>query len=133
MKKKMEERNRQMEADRESGMTLRAIAKKYGISVQRVHQIIGGRLRERGPFIAIEECPYPNLKNWMNRNRVSRYEITRRVYGVSGSHNCISMRGYIRGDFDPPKRIIDRLIAVTGMPYEVLFALEDNGCEDFEI
>ena len=122
----IQERSRQMLYDRDQGMTYREIGEKYGVSYQRVQQLIGGRKGNTGPFRPVKKCPYPNLKKWMNELQISRHEICRRVYGNTGRENYNRMCSYIRGDNDPPKRVIDKMIEATGMKYEVLFAREDE-------
>ena len=37
-----------------------------------------------------------------------------------------TVQGYITGRADPPKRFIDKMLKITGMSYEVLFAKEDS-------
>lgn len=120
-------RRNQMIADRKSGLTMREIAEKYGVSYQRVSQIVG-RQSVRN-FQAVTDCPYPNLKRWMNDNLISRRELSKRVYGYSNTTTTARLGSYIRGEVEPNKRTIDKLLEVTGMSYEVLFAKEESMTE----
>ena len=119
-----ESRKKQMQEDRESGMTFAEIGKKYGISSSRVGQILGRHCVKN--FQPVRNCIYPNLAKWMNENKISRAELTKRIYGNSDATNALRIASYIRGETDIPKRTIDKLLKVTGMTYEVLFQKEDN-------
>lgn len=116
-------------ADREKGMTLQQIADKNGVSKQYVAQVVG-KQSPKGFRVITEECVYPNLRKWMNANKVSRAELCRRMGITSEPSNIARLRTYMNGRADPPKRTIDKMLQVTGMTYEVLFYREDkNGKE----
>jgi hypothetical protein len=57
----------------------------------------------------------------MNENKVSRTEFLRRMgffpYGENHTRFC----KYIRGEWQPKKPYIDKMLAVTGLTYETLF------------
>lgn len=70
-------------ADRAQGMTYEQISKKYGVSRQRIHQIIGGdtdRVKNYFRTLTEKDCIYPNLRKWMNDNKVSKVELSRRIF-----------------------------------------------------
>ena len=118
-------RKEQVLADREAGMTYSQIARKNGISYQYVGQICGksnpNNFRCHG-----EKHVYINLRNWMNENKISINELVRMMGNTAYSKNCSIVSSWLTGRKDPPKKAIDKLIEVTGMPYEVLFQKEKN-------
>lgn len=106
--------------ERESGMSCSEIGKKYGISKQRVQQISG---TNRGNYFApIKEsqCIYPNLRNWMNDNKIARAEFLRRMGYQSCPRNITKLSGVMLGA-NMRKDYIDVMLKVTGLTYEELF------------
>lgn len=74
---------------------------------------------------------YPFLRKWLNENKVSVSEFTRRM-GLAGSaHSHNVYANYFKGKQYPSKQVIDRMLEVTGLTYELLFYREDddNGTE----
>lgn len=105
-------------AARDAGETYDAIAKRFGVSRQAVWS---GLHKKRKPWqdITLAECVYPNLRSWMNENRVSVPELSERVNG--DRDNGANVRKWIAGHTNPNKKNIDKLLAVTGLTYERLF------------
>ena len=113
-----------MRADRAQGMSYRQIGEKYGLSRQRVFQIIGCTTDRRESYfrcITEKDCIYPNIRKWMNDNKVSKAEFCRRVFGNSHSQNWHHISNWLGGRRYPLKKSIDKLIEVTGLTYEELF------------
>lgn len=110
-----------MRADRAQGMRYEQIGKKYGISRQYVYQLIGGETKSRFKTLTEKDCIYPNLRKWMNENKVSRVELTRRLFGNGYANNQNYLCNWLKGKRYPLKKNIDRLIKVTGLTYEELF------------
>lgn len=119
-------KKQQMMADRDSGMTYQQIADKYGVSKQYVGIVCGKANTKAFQVIKEDGCIYPNLRNWMNKNKVSRGELIR-MMGATYAHQTFTMKlsGYMRGESEPKKGYIDNLLRVTGMTYEELFYRED--------
>jgi hypothetical protein len=108
--------------DRESGMKYTDIAKKHGVSYQRVAFVLSKYNPKHFSYLREDACVYKNLRAWMNDNMVSRCELLRRMnYEVDGG-NIAKLSRIMRGEVNPKKDWIDSLIAVTGMKYERLFA-----------
>lgn len=114
-------------AAREAGETYDAIAKRFGVSRQAVWSNLNGK-RKPWQDITQVECIYPNLRGWMNDNRVSVPELAERVTGDRDSG--ASVRRWIAGSANPNKKNIDKLLAVTGLTYEEMFAEEQNRMVD---
>lgn len=62
---------------------------------------------------------YQNLLNWANENKKTIKEMVKDV-GITLSY----MSSILLGKMNPTKRIIDAILAMTGLPYEVAFATE---------
>ena len=69
-------------------------------------------------------CIYPNLRRWMNENRVNRYELLERMGYVADGRSYYNIRDILTGRVLPKKDKIDLLIKVTGLTYEELFYQE---------
>ena len=97
-------------AERDTGKTYRQIAELYGVSYQNVQQACVWKPAEYG------SCIYPQIKKWMNDNRVKLPEMAERM--------CVpdhSLRKALNGSASLKKEYIDALIALTGIAYEELF------------
>lgn len=111
-------------ADRERGMTYHQIAEKHGVSRQAVAQACSkyspGHFR---PYTA-EQVVYPNLRRWLNENKVSRSEFVRRMGLLPEGSNLDHVRNWFSGRYYPIKRVIDSMLEVTGLTYEELWEVE---------
>jgi transcriptional regulator with XRE-family HTH domain len=122
------ERTKKYLEARDSGMTYEQIAEMFGVSKQRVAQACGKYQPSKFQFITEKGCIYPNWRNWMNKNKVSKIELVRRMgYVNSPSAASVTLREYMTGKNDMRKSYIDKLLEVTGMSYEVLFYRESKG------
>lgn len=116
----------QMMAMREQGLKHREIAAAFGVSRQYVAFVCGKC--DPAYFVPIgDECVYPNLRKWMNKNKVSRSEFLRRMGITTGADNQERLNKTIRGEFQPRKKYIDKMLQVTGLKYETLFAEVEDG------
>lgn len=115
------ENKEQMKLLRQQGLNYAQIAKACGVSRQYVAQVLGGYDPYR--FIPVsEKCIYPNLRKWMNDNKVSCKEFLRRMgYATTEGNTYYKFRGCIMGEIQPTKPYIDKMLKVTGLTYEVLF------------
>lgn len=71
-----------------------------------------------------EEVVYPNLRRCLNENKVSRTEFCRRMGNQPNSGNSTNLRDWFVGRNYPIKRVIDKMIEVTGLTYEELWEVE---------
>lgn len=113
--------------DRESGMKYVDIARKHGVSYQRVAFALSKYNPKRFSYVREDACIYPELRKWMNDNKVSRSELVRRMNYEVAAGNIEKLSDIMKGKINPKKDWIDALIAVTGMEYERLFAESGNG------
>ena len=108
---------------REQGFTHRQIAEALDVSRQRAAQMCGKQ--DSAYFQPVgDNCPYKNLREWMNKNKVSRSEFLRRMGMTTDSNNVARFSNVLRGEHQPRKDYIERMLLVTGMTFEELFATE---------
>lgn len=121
-----EARTAEMLNMREQGMTFKEIAIAYNISKQRVHQIIGRE--NKSYFITIRKdcCVFDAIRNWMNENKISMAELTRRLYGNSGVGNQKLTKSRLSGKFELKKTFIDKILTITNLTYEEAFKRSDT-------
>lgn len=109
---------------RANGKSYREAADALGCTYQYVHILLMDDVKtERFSRIKEKACPYVNLRNWMNENRVSRYQLM----GLIGMSAHQTFRGYLKGSGAIKKAYIDRILQATGMTYEECFARDDEG------
>lgn len=114
----------EMEKMRAEGKTHAEIAFSFGLSRQRVHQLIGQGDVAKFRGITSDHCVYGNIRKWMNDNKVSRSEFTRIIYGENHPENSQRLRRCLMGLSQPRKNIIDKILLATGMTYEEAFYRE---------
>jgi predicted transcriptional regulator len=107
---------------REQGMTYRQIADHFGISYQAVAQALGEYNPNHFKYISETGCVYPNLRKWLNDNKVGKSEFARRCGYANVYCNKKRMDYYLTGRNDPPKNVIDKILMVTGLTYEQAFS-----------
>ena len=113
------EQKREIVEQYQDGRTLRAIAADYGVSYQRIQQIVTedpGRKKYM-------ECIYPGLRRWIEKNDYSAREVAE-VTGLSQRR----LYSWLSGATNPPVLAIKRILEVTGMNFEEAFLME-GGCE----
>ena len=114
-----------MHALRDMGLKYQDIAEMLGVSRQYVSAVCS----KRNPayFAPIDEkCIYPNLRNWMNENKVTRKEFLFRMGITVSGENYNRFGAYLRGENYPRKPYIDKMLEITGMTYETMFYTEED-------
>lgn len=105
-----------MFAMRANGCTLQQVADKYGITRERVRQILLAYTAPRKEKV----YAYPNISNWMEENGVTLSLL---------SDNCKlsynTVRGYLNGVRDPNFIFVQYILKETGMPFEVAFQIRE--------
>lgn len=114
-------RIQQIIAMREKGMSNTEIGKKLGISRQRVEQIVPPRIKYFR-VLTPESCKWSGLRNWMNKNSVSKTELVRRLYGNAYPENYARVIAILKeAGRNTPKYFIDNVLNITGLTYEEIF------------
>ena len=108
---------------RQQGLKYREIAEICGVSRQYVSSVCGYGAPSYFRHIG-EKCVYPNLSLWMNKHKVSKREFLRRMGLTAHSNNYARLDSYMRGDTQPRKQYIDKMLEVTGLTYEELFYMD---------
>lgn len=122
----MHERNQQMIEMVREGFTYKQIGRVYGVSKQRVHQIVSqGDVRYFHP-ITKERCIFNGIRNWMNANKVDVASITRKIYGNTSPTCHQKLRSYLVGKNEMRMSTIEKLLEITGLTFEQAFKEKDN-------
>ena len=108
--------------ERKNGLTYREIAEKYGVSQQTVSATCR-RCPNHFRAYKAEEVIYPNLRKWLNENKVTRQEFAYGI-GVRGRTPARVVTLWFRGQRYPQKKTIDKMLEFTGLTYEELFEEE---------
>lgn len=119
------QRNEAMKALKEQGKTYDYIAKQYGISRQRVYQILGKMHICYFRPITKKQVFYTGLRNWLNENKISFTELCRRVYGHYYPTQAGYLIQYTNGTHPLRLPLILKLMKITGLTFENLF-MEEN-------
>lgn len=103
---------------REEGMSYEKIGEIYGVSRQRVHQILNTPPKDRFRESTIQKIRYVGLRNWLLERRISLNKFdemceTSKIYGTL----CYG--------FEPRKSTIDAILKVTGLTYEECFRVDE--------
>jgi len=114
-------------AERDKGLTYKQIADKYGVSHQAVSHACGRGNPRYHRVITPKGCIYKNLRRWMNENKVSFSELLRRLGKEFSASSLARLHEQLRGKTELKKSTIDKLIAVSGLRYEILFEKDGEG------
>jgi transcriptional regulator with XRE-family HTH domain len=99
-------------AERAQGKTYRQIAEEYGVSFQGVYSAVNYSRRTKEKIRR-----WKRLSLWMEENNKTEADLTR-LLGCSTGVLC----GWRTWKGDPSMHYINKLLEVTGIPYEELFA-----------
>lgn len=105
-------------SERAKGKTYRKIAEEYGVSYQAVANSCGPEKEYCFRGWTAERCIYPNLRRWLNDNRVTLAGFIRKMDLVPGGAAPGRFSDYFRGVCYPGKKTIDKMLEVTGLTYE---------------
>lgn len=108
---------------RMQGLTHTEIAALFGVSHQHVAQTISQRSTSRFRPYKPSECVYDGLREWMNREKISRRDIARVLYGepFPGGGWTNRLHNKLTGKSGWRMCEIDKLCDASGLTYEQLF------------
>jgi hypothetical protein len=109
----------------EEGKSYNEIAAIYGVSKQRVFQILRKGDKRYFRHISDRLVKYTGLRNWMNTNKISFTELVTRVFGYYHTENYNRLFQYLNsGHLRLP--LIKKILEVTGLTFEECFMEEDE-------
>lgn len=103
---------------RNDGKTLGEIGQSFGVSRQRIFQIIGNSAKYPGR--PIKSCVFPGIKKWLSEHRTSIKE-------MGNSLNCMcytSLQNKLCGKSIFTMTEIKAILAYTGLTFEEAFGKE---------
>lgn len=110
-----------------------SIAQSYGVSRQRIYQVLGDSVpkdgRSQRKVKAIEDTPYVNLKAWLNRKDTMTFtEFVRAVFGGVNEQTFPRFRKILEGGEQAHITVhnIRRMEQITGMTFDQIFFKEDS-------
>ena len=104
------------------GFTLLEIGEKYGISKERVRQLLSDAAGGRNRVIR-KNYVFPNIENWMYEKDIMQDEIAKEC---GRSQNNVS--SILIGKYKPSFDFISAVLRMSGMTFEEAFQRrEDNG------
>lgn len=99
------------------GCTYQEIADKFGVTRQRVEQIVGKKIRKPRTGLREKGFLYPNLIEWMYKKEITITKLTELI-GLS-NYQVVTAR--LRGEKEFHIDEIDKILAASGMSYEFMF------------
>lgn len=113
---------------RKQGMTYQEISDILGCSKSYVGSQLSNSEEYKFRTLTPKDCIYVGLRNWMNKNKVTRASFCRMMYGYVHPATHMRYSAIFRGK-DCTKKTIDKILSITGLAYEEAFKLdgEDNG------
>lgn len=99
---------------RVEGYSLQEIGDKFGITRERVRQILSKPVRVAKASTI--KCVYPAISDYLKCNRISAYQFASRT-GITYATLCHTLTGRT----NPNKRVIDIILSETGLTYEEAF------------
>lgn len=118
---------------RSEGKSYAEIAEVFGVSRQRIQQVLKKKVVYNRKYAAeIERIPYEGLYRFMVENpKVTYPALANILFGKSDRQKNETARNFAHGMSSKiPKRGYDNLIARSGMSYEQLFKLREGFKEE---
>lgn len=104
------------------GYTLKEIGEKYGISRERVRQLLSNAAGGRNRIIR-KNYVYSNIENWMYENDINQEDIAKECGCCQNNVSAI-----LTGKYKPSFDFVSAVLRMSGMTFEEAFQRrEDNG------
>lgn len=105
-------------------LTHSEIAEKMGCSKQNVSRLLNSSVQERcyARTWRTRQIIYPEINKWLTANNISLTRFAK----MCGYKTTMPIRRAIIDGRNVNKEVIDAMLNVTGMTYEVAFRKEDN-------
>lgn len=110
----------------QDGYTYTEAAAIIGVSRQYVTLVVHKSGVEKCDFrrMTEEHCIYPAFAKWWNDNRMTYHKFFEAMGFCYHYDNITRLARYLKGNGEPKKSYIDKMLAATGLPYETLFCKE---------
>ena len=114
------EQKRQMLDMRLDGYSFEYIGEHFGVSRQRVQQILSGKGSGKRNATSkqnrLERYAFPNIAIWMNENDWSLAMLAEKTHITAAT-----LSKQLLGHSEPTLKTIREIIEITGLPFEVAF------------
>jgi hypothetical protein len=120
----MLEKRSEMENLRELGYTYQQIGEMYGVSKQRVYQIIGKSNEKYFRYKDENSVVFVGLRDWMNENKVSINALCRKIYRNAHPVLVSKVINWLNGKNDIKLSVVKKILEVTGLTFEQAFRVE---------
>ena len=107
---------------RVSGNTLQKIGDKYGITRERVRQILLSAIK--CPKVTWEGIVYPNLRKWLKDHNLSMLKFGKMVGFASPSLCEKKLKGMSSFNLEQ----INKILEITGLTFNEAFKVEGKTC-----
>lgn len=117
----MKDRFYEMDKMKREGKTYREIGERFGLSKQRVYQILGKMDKHYFKPIKEKVVAYKGIRDWLNEKKISFTEFCRLIYGYY--HPKLYTRLTVCLNKTHPIKIdmIEKILDITGLTYEQAF------------
>lgn len=114
------EQKHQMLDMRLDGYTYERIGERFGVSRQRIQQILSGegsgKRNATSKQNRLERYVFPNIAVWMNEHD---YTLTMMAEEIGILPTTLSKQ--LLGNSEPPLKTVRKIIEITGLSFEVAF------------
>lgn len=117
----MIDRTREMIKLKQDGLTYREIAKMFGVSHQRVAQIIGEQNVSYFKEVTEKQCVFKGIRDYMNNTQTSLTALIKKCGFNYHAETANKYRYWLNGTNEMKMSAINSLLEVTGLTYEEAF------------
>lgn len=117
----MNDRFYEMDKMKKEGKTYREIGEKFGLSKQRVYQILGKMDKRYFKGIKESVVAYKGIRDWLNENKIPFAEFCRLVYGCYHPAYYSRLMVYLNKTKPIKIDIINKILDITSLTFEQAF------------
>ena len=114
------EQKHQMLEMRLNGYSFKYIGERFGVSRQRVQQILSGKGSGKRNATSkqnrLDRYIFPKIAIWMNENNYSLTMLAEETH-----INVTTLSKQMLGHCDPGIKTVRKILEITGLPFEVAF------------